>query len=185
MGIYAPYCTSSHVSFEIVAPSEAQMRERIERTMLQYPWLVVEDGGDVGGYVYASQHRERAAYRWSVDVAVYIAAAHRRRGLGRALYTSLLEILREQGYFQAHAGITLPNAGSEGLHRAMGFEPVAVYPQSGYKLGRWLDVAWWRLQLQGASDEPAEPRPFSSIFDGPAVAAVLAKGEGSLRAGET
>src|SRR3990170_2213559 len=87
--IYAPFCESSHVSFEIVAPSEQQMRDRIARIGAQFPWLIGEIEGDVAGYVYATQHRERAAYRWAVDVAVYVAAEWRRQGLGRALYHSL------------------------------------------------------------------------------------------------
>jgi phosphinothricin acetyltransferase len=171
--IYAPYCTTSHVSFEIVAPSKQQMRERIERIMPQFPWLVGEIDGKVAGYVYASQHRERAAYRWAVDVAVYISKAHHRQGLGRALYASLFDILREQGYCQAYAGITLPNPGSEGLHASVGFRPVAVFPHVGYKLGRWLDVGWWRLQLLPEIDDPAEPRSFQEIRGKPAVAAAL------------
>jgi phosphinothricin acetyltransferase len=174
LAIYVPYCISSHVSFEVVAPSQHQMRERIERITPRFPWLVGEIDGTVSGYVYASQHRERAAYRWAVDVAVYIAAASHRRGLGRALYTSLFAILREQGFFQAYAGITLPNPGSEGLHRAVGFQPVAVFPHVGYKLGRWLDVGWWRLQLMPEIDDPAEPVPFSQIRGCPAVASAMA-----------
>jgi phosphinothricin acetyltransferase len=181
LAIYAPYCISSHVSFELVAPSEQQMRDRIERTTAIYPWLVGEIDGKVGGYVYASQHRERAAYRWAVDVAVYIAAEHHRRGLGRALYTSLFAILREQGYYQAYAGITLPNAGSNGLHEAVGFRKIAVFPHVGYKLGRWLDVGWWRLQLMAETAEPAEPRPFSEIRSGSAVVAALTEGTTAIR----
>jgi phosphinothricin acetyltransferase len=174
--IYAPYCTSSCVSFEIVAPSEAQMRDRIERVLPDYPWLVGELDGKVCGYVYACQHRERAAYRWCVDVAVYVAQTNHRRGVGRGLYTSLLAILRELGYFHAYAGITLPNAGSVGLHEAVGFRPVAVFPHVGYKLGRWIDVGWWRFQLQPEIDNPPDPRRFSDKCDELAIAAALAAG---------
>jgi phosphinothricin acetyltransferase len=173
LAIYAPYCTSTHVSFEIVAPTEPQMRERIERVTPHFPWLIGEIEGQVAGYVYASQHRERAAYRWAADVAVYIAEGHQRRGLGRALYSSLFAILREQGYFQAYAGITLPNEGSQALHEAVGFQPIAVFPHVGYKLGRWLDVGWWRLQLQPEIDTPADPLRFSTIRGGAGVAAAL------------
>jgi phosphinothricin acetyltransferase len=183
--IYAPYCTSSYVSFELVAPSEQQMRERIDRIAHQFPWLVGEIDGKVAGYVYASQHRERAAYRWAVDVAVYIAATNHRRGLGRALYTSLFAILRQQGYFQAYAGITLPNAGSVGLHEALGFRPVAVFPHVGFKLGRWLDVGWWRLQLLPEVDQPADPVSFGSIRGESAVTAALAEGMRSFESDKT
>jgi phosphinothricin acetyltransferase len=137
----------------------------------------------VAGYVYASQHRERAAYRWAADAAVYIADAHQRRGLGRALYTSLFAVLREHGYFQAYAGLTLPNPGSVGLHEAVGFQPVAVFPHVGYKLGRWLDVGWWRLQLRPEIKEPADPTPFSKIRADSSIAAVLAAGTPNISFG--
>jgi phosphinothricin acetyltransferase len=159
--IYAPYCESSSVSFEVVAPSVEQIRERICRILPDYPWLVSEIGGQVAGYVYASQHRERAAYRWVVEVAVYVSPLHQRRGLGRALYSALVAILRRQGFFKALAGITLPNPGSVGLHEAMGFRPLAVYRGVGFKDGRWLDVGWWQLDLQPENDNPPQPRLFA------------------------
>jgi phosphinothricin acetyltransferase len=176
LAIYAPYCTTTPVSFEMVAPSERDMRARIERILPKYPWLVVESGGDIAGYVYASQHRERAGYRWAADVAVYIAAAHQRAGLGRALYTSLFAILRHQNYFKAIAGITLPNAGSVGLHEALGFRPVGVFPKIGYKLGSWLDVGWWQLDLAPEPPHPPEPLDFSIIRDSEAIKLAFADG---------
>src|SRR5438046_2283986 len=103
LAIYAPYCESTCVSFEVVAPTVDEMRERIRNITAGYPWLVGEIDGQIAGYVYASRHRERAAYRWAVDVAVYIAAAQQRRGLGRNLYDTLFSILREQGFFKAVA----------------------------------------------------------------------------------
>src|SRR5262245_21335161 len=121
LAIYAPYCESTFVSFEVVAPTESQMRERIARITAEYPWIVGENEGEVAGYAYGSRHRERAAYRWTVDVAVYVSQAHHRRNVGRALYAALLRMLREQGYVKAYAGITLPNAASVGLHEAVGF----------------------------------------------------------------
>jgi phosphinothricin acetyltransferase len=101
--------------------------------------------------------------------------------LGRALYSCLFTILREQGFFQAYAGITLPNPGSVGLHEAVGFRPIAVFPQVGYKMGRWLDVGWWQLQLQAASGEPTDPLSFGTIRDSAAVAEALEKGIRSFR----
>src|SRR5687767_1173866 len=115
LAIYAPYCEASTVSFEVVAPTIEQMADRIEKVLARYPWLICELDGRAAGYVYASQHRERAAYRWAVDVAVYVADTCRRRGVGQALYSTLFSMLRAQGYFKALAGITLPNPASVGL----------------------------------------------------------------------
>jgi phosphinothricin acetyltransferase len=176
LAIYGPYCDSTTVSFETAAPTIAQMSQRIERVTLQYPWLVGESAGEIAGYVYASQHRERAAYRWMVDVAVYIAPLHRQRNLGKALYSALFEILRAQGYFKAFAGITLPNAASVRLHESIGFKPIAVYKGVGYKQGRWLDVGWWQLDLQPEIVNPPEPRTFIEI-PGSATTAMMRDAE--------
>jgi L-amino acid N-acyltransferase YncA len=176
LAIYAPFCDSTFVSFEIAAPTEAQMRERIQLIQPDYPWLVCEIDSQVAGYAYASRHRERAAYRWSVDVAVYVAEQNRGRNVGRALYTTLFEILRRQGYFKAYAGISLPNSASVGLHEAMGFRQVAVFRGEGFKLGAWRDVGWWELDLQPRVDEPAEPRPMRLVCNEPGIAAVLESG---------
>jgi L-amino acid N-acyltransferase YncA len=145
--IYAPYCEGSAVSFEEVAPSNDEMAQRIAKVGAERPWLVLEVDGVVVGYAYASAHNERAAYRWSVSTAVYVSASHHRRGVGRALYETLFELLRHLGYYQVTAGITLPNPASVALHEAVGFKLVGVYRDIGYKLGCWHDVAWYQTAL--------------------------------------
>jgi L-amino acid N-acyltransferase YncA len=162
--IYAPFVTETVVSFEERAPSAEEFAGRIERGSRTHPWLVLEDAGRAVGYAYASAHHERAAYRWAADVAIYVDAAHRRRGAGRRLYTALLGLLRVQGLRVACAGITLPNDGSVALHRALGFEHVGTYRAIGWKAGAWHDVAWWQLRLSDDDDDdggapPAEPGP--------------------------
>jgi phosphinothricin acetyltransferase len=176
LAIYAPYCEASTVTFETVAPTRAEMAERIARVTSAYPWIVAEADGRLTGYVYASRFRERAAYRWTAEVAVYIALDEQRRGLGRALYTSLFSILRIQAYSKAIAGITLPNAASVRLHESVGFQKVGVFPSIGYKEGAWLDVGWWQLTLQPATSDPPEPRPFPNVENDAAVIAALDEG---------
>jgi L-amino acid N-acyltransferase YncA len=161
--IYAPYCDAKAVSFEVVAPTPDEMAKRISTTTMQWPWLVLEQDGAVAGYAYASRHRDRAAYQWAVDTAVYVGEGHRGRGMGRALYTALFELLRLQGYFKACGGITLPNPASVGLHEAVGFKLVGVYRGIGYKLGSWHDVAWYELVLQPERGNPPPPKPISEV----------------------
>lgn len=156
--VYAPYVTGSVVSFEAEPPDAAEVARRMAARP-RLPWLVAERDGVVVGYAYASAHRARAAYRWAVDVSVYLVAAERGRGTGRALYAALLPLLRDLGHTTAHAGITLPNNASVALHEAFGFTPVGVFPAVGHKDGRWHDVGWWRLALvDPPPDEPVEPR---------------------------
>ncbi len=150
--IYAPYVEETAISFEETPPSAQEMGERIDAA---HAWLVAEEGdGTIAGYAYGSPHKERAAYRWTADVAIYLAAAHHRRGVGRSLYEELFARLREQGLRMLCAGVTLPNPASEGLHLSLGFEQVGTYRHVGYKLGAWHDVRWYQLDLHPGHDGP-------------------------------
>jgi L-amino acid N-acyltransferase YncA len=161
--LYAPHVVDGIISFELAPPSAAEMRQRIVSTLRQTPWLVAESEGELSGYAYASKHRERAAYQWSLDASVYVAPAHQGRGIGRALYTSLFELVRLQGYYAVHAGISLPNAASVGLHEALGFVSVGVFRAVGHKLGGWHDVGWWQLELAPRQGVPDPPRSLPSL----------------------
>lgn len=177
--IYAPYC-STPISFETEPPTIEEMQGRLTKVLNRYPWLLCEDGGEVLGYAYATQHRERAAYRWSVDTTVYVRQGRQRRGVGRALYTSLLALLPLQGYVNAYAGVTLPNAASVGLHEAMGFQPVGVYRQVGFKCGAWHDVAWYQRALQPRPPEPPPPVRWEDVRHTPAWEEALRAGLAAL-----
>ncbi len=155
--IYAPNVTEGVASFEMIPPDAAEMARRMAASADRYPWLVCERQDGVTGYVYASTHNVRDAYQWSANVTVYIDERCRRQNIGRALYTALLALLKLQGFYNAIAGITLPNAGSVGLHEGMGFRLVGVYRNVGHKLGRWHDVGWWSLALREALGAPPEP----------------------------
>jgi len=161
--IYAPLVEASVVSFEERAPSPAELAARIAAIQATHPWLVAEDDGRVVGYAYGCPHRSRAAYRWAADVSVYVAAEHRGKGFGRALYEALLGRLRDQRFQVACAGITLPNEASVALHEGLGFAAVGVYRRIGWKAGAWSDVGWWQLELAPAGDRaPPEPLPPTS-----------------------
>ncbi|MEY2516857.1 MAG: hypothetical protein QOJ89_4215 [bacterium] len=154
--LYAPHVAGSATSFEEIAPDADRVRALIASTLERYPWIVLDDGGDVLGYAYASSHRSRAAYRWTAEVSIYVDPAHQGAGAGRRLYEALLALLRRQNLRIALAGITVPNDASIGLHRALGFEEVGVYRDIGWKAGAWRDVAWWQLRLapDGAGGGP-------------------------------
>lgn len=172
--IYAPIVRETAISFESDPPDAAEMGRRVAATGDDWPWLVGESQGRLLGYAYACRHRERAAYRWACETSVYVAADARGRGLARALYRTLLELLERQGYRRAWAVITLPNPASLALHRALGFEPAGRYADAGCKFGRWHDVAWLGRALAPAEPDPADPRPLAAL-GAEAVQSILAK----------
>jgi phosphinothricin acetyltransferase len=178
--IYGPFVESTPISFEIEPPDELEIQKRIEGILPAHPWLVCEQGGRVVGYAYASRHRARAAYDWSVDMSVYVHPDFQRRGIGRGLYVSLVRILRAQGFFNAYAGVTLPNPGSVGLHESIGFQAVGVYRNVGYKQGVWHDVGWWELALQPLVGSPRPPLSVSEVQKDSSWAGMLAAGLASI-----
>ena len=174
--IYAPYCERSAISFEEIAPTADEMATRIARIGADRPWLVLEDNGTIVGYAYAAAHHERASYRWSVSTAIYVDGGHARRGAGRALYSTLFDVLRLLGYYKATAGITLPNAASVGLHESFGFRLVGIYRDIGFKFGGWHDVAWYQMAIQPPSRDPLPPRSIAELHGTPEWNAAAARG---------
>ncbi len=162
--IYAPFCEASVVTFETVPPTAVEMRSRLEATLPARPWLVSEAGTSIAGYAYAAPHRVRAAYQWCAESSVYIHTDHHRRGVGRALYHALFTLLRELGYHNVFAGVTLPNPASVRLHEAFGFEQIGIYRSAGFKQGVWHDVGWWQLALGEYSEEPTPPLAFADLL---------------------
>jgi L-amino acid N-acyltransferase YncA len=155
--IYAPYVVETAITFEEQPPDAPEMSRRIGDTLAGHPFLVAESAGAVIGYAYATSHRARASYRWSADVSVYLDGNHHHCGVGSAMYGVLLPLLAAQGFVMAHAGVTLPNPASVGLHEAVGFKPVGIFRNVGYKLGEWRDVGWWAKQLNNPRPQPDEP----------------------------
>jgi L-amino acid N-acyltransferase YncA len=148
LAIYRPFVETSIVSFETVAPTVEEFSARISKTLAGWQWLVAEDHGRCAGYAYGSSHRERAAYRWSVEVSAYVHPSHQRHGIGRLLYSTLFADLADKGFCNAYAGVTLPNDASVGLHRNVGFEFIGTFGAVGRKFGRWHDVAWFQRRLK-------------------------------------
>jgi phosphinothricin acetyltransferase len=159
--IYAPHVEASPTSFEVEPPTAEEMGARIAGTSATHPWLVAEHEGEAVGFAYACEHRSRPAYRWAVDVSVYVAEDNRGRGLGRKLYEELFGRLRAQRFRVACAGVTLPNEASVALHEGLGFVPVGIYRRIGWKAGAWRDVGWWQLRLGDSTDEATPPEPLA------------------------
>ncbi|WP_224269936.1 arsinothricin resistance N-acetyltransferase ArsN1 family B [Haloprofundus salinisoli] len=178
--IYEPFVRDTAVSFETTPPTGAEMRERIASTLESRPWLVYERGGRVFGYAYAGSHRKRDAYQWSVDSSVYVADEVHRHGVARGLYTALFGILEAQGYVNVYAGTTLPNPASVGFHRAMGFDPVGIYENAGFKRGEWHDVQWFARALCPHPEDPDPPASLADVRDTSPFEEALAAGESKI-----
>ncbi len=147
--IYNPYVSDSIVTFEEDAITVEEMARRLAETEQEHlPWIVYEEGGCVVGYAYASRWKGRCAYRFSVEVSVYLAPEAKGRGLGTQLYEVLLSQLRVRGKHTVIAGIALPNPASVALHEKFGMAPVAHFKQVGFKFGQWIDVGYWQALLQ-------------------------------------
>src|SRR3954468_2584868 len=157
--IYTPYVNDTAVTFEADPPTVEQMAARIATAQARHAWLVLEEAGVVTGYAYAGAFKERAAYRWSCEVSVYLDRDRRGSGRGRALYEALLARLTERGYLMAAAGMTQPNEASGRLHAALGFQPVGTFRAVGWKHGSWRDVTWVQRPLGEPSETPGEDPP--------------------------
>ncbi len=181
-GIYAPYVRETSITFEERVPSESEFRERIDSTQPAYPWFVCELDGAVVGYAYAGPLRKRAAYRWVVETSVYVGESATGQGVGRALYTALLDCLERQGFADAYAVITVPNPRSVDFHDRMGFERAVRFPAMGYKRGEWSDVEWWRRSLGTRAAEPPEPLSVPEVKQRSGWDAAIERAESLLRA---
>jgi phosphinothricin acetyltransferase len=145
--IYNHHVRKTIVTFEEVPVAVEEMAQRILDVSERWPWLVADDGGRVVGFAYAAAWKARSAYRFSVETTVYIAESHQGRGLGRALYSQLIEDLRARKLHSAVGGIALPNPASVALHEKLGFKKIAQFVEIGRKLDRWIDVGYWQLIL--------------------------------------
>lgn len=145
--IYNHYVLETVVTFEEAPVTTAEMRRRIVDVTAKFPWLVFERDGEVLGYAYASLWKERSAYRHSVESTVYLAPRASGKGIGTALYSSLLAELRGRRVHCAIGGIALPNQASVALHEKVGFTKIGHFREVGWKFGAWVDVGYWEIVL--------------------------------------
>ena len=181
--IYYPYVINTPITFESKPPDGNEMSSRMENVLTSYPWLVCVHDDEVMGYAYGSQFRTREAYDWSVETTVYVREAAHGMGIGSAIYTSLLECLRLQGFVSAVGVIALPNHKSVMLHEKLGFREDGILPSAGYKNGTWYDVGLWWKKLHNPPAHPETPLKISDLVqnNGDNLIMALSKGEVKLR----
>jgi len=159
--IYADNVLHGTGTFELDAPDDAEMARRRDDVLAKgLPWLVAEQDGEVLGYAYANHFRPRRAYRFCLEDSIYLHPTAQGRGVGRVLLAELIARCEAAGARQMLAVIgDSANAGSVGVHRALGFVHTGLLKASGWKFGRWLDVVIMQRALgPGAGTEPADDR---------------------------
>ena len=160
--IYEHHVLHGVGTFEEEPPDVAELEARFRAiTGAGLPWLVAERDGEILGYAYGSAYHVRSAYRFTIQDSVYIAEEARGRGLGRLLLQALIDRCTDRGYRQMVALVGgSENAGSIGLHTALGFRTCGVVEAAGLKFGRWLDVVMMQKELgAGRSDIPEGKGP--------------------------
>lgn len=145
--IYNYYVMNTPITFEEIPVSIDEMKKRLSEFSGDLPWYVYEEDGEILGYVYASKWKGRCAYRFSIEITVYVDHESIGKGIGSHLYTEMLKFLKETSIHAVIAGISLPNNKSQNLHEKFGFKKVAHFNEVGFKFGKWIDVGYWELLL--------------------------------------
>lgn len=158
--IYSEYIRNTTVTFEYVVPSEADFAGRIREILEKYPYLVYEEEGKIIGYAYAHQFMVRAASQWGAELSVYLAPQAQKRGMGKAFYQALEELLFLQNVEKLYGCIEASNEASRRLHESMGYEKTALFPRCAFKKGKWLSLLW----LEKTLIEREEPLPFLTVW---------------------
>lgn len=142
LDIYKEYINTT-ITFEYELPAQKEFDERIEKICQKYPYIVAEENGEVVGYAYAHEFKERIAYQWGAELSVYLDKKATYKGIGTKLYNVLTKILKLQGINTVYALITQENETSVKMHEKYGFKHVATIKNVGFKNGKWLSVSWF------------------------------------------
>ncbi|MBN4052143.1 MAG: phosphinothricin acetyltransferase [Bacteroidetes bacterium] len=145
--IYNYYILNSVVTFEETPLTVAEMKDRIQTNSSKFPWVVYEKDGQILGYAYAIEWKQRGAYKFSVESTVYLKQDEMNKGIGTALYAELIKRLTEMDIHAVIGGIALPNEASIALHEKLGFKKVAHFKEVGYKFEKWVDIGYWELMI--------------------------------------
>ena len=161
--VYAPFITDTCISFEYVVPSVEEFAQRIASISAEYPYIVLEEDGEIVGYAYSHRYLERVAYSWDVEVTIYLAPKVQGKGLGVILYDALEKLMALQNIKNLYSCITGDNVHSIEMHRSMGYELIGTFPKAGFKHDRWLDVVWMAKTIGEKENAPLPFVPFAEV----------------------
>ena len=163
--IYGPYVLETAISFEYTVPTREAFTQRFLGVTQRFAWLVWEENGRILGYAYGSLPFSRAAYQWCAEASIYLRPEAKGRGIGKALYSVLWELLRLQGYCKVYAVITTANRDSVAFHEAMGYRHTATMPRCGFKFGTWYGTVWMEKTLNLSDQTENPPTDLPSVVD--------------------
>lgn len=155
--IYGPYVQNTVLNSEYRVPTMDELLERFQLVTKDFPWLVCEINGEVGAYAYASRPFKREGYKWIAELSVYTDSKHQGKRLASALYESILEILKLQGYYNIYACVLSVNEGSVRFHERHGFKTINIFPNMVHKHNQWIDVMWMSKTLRDYDNNPIPP----------------------------
>lgn len=162
LSIYSQYIDTP-ITFEYNIPTEKEFKERIESIIQTYPYLVCEDNNKIIGYCYAHKFMEREAYKWNAELSIYLDKENTSKGIGKRLYSALINILKYQGIKNLYSKVTFPNIQSEKLHNHFGFKNVGILHNVGYKCGKWHDIIIFEKNISSYCDDPTDIIPIKEI----------------------
>jgi len=161
LAIYNQYIEKSTVTFETERLNLQQFTARVDAVTERYPWIVLEEEGEVLGYAYLDSFNPRAAYQWVCDLSIYLDPSSRGKGLGSMLMDAILRLARRDGYLRMTSIITSDNVASRRFHDKYGFRKIAEFPNIGYKNHMWLGVAYYIKDL--TEELPEHPEPVRNL----------------------
>ena len=159
--IYSQYIHTA-ITFEYTLPSVKEFSQRVGSTLKEYPYPVCVESGKICGYACAHRIQAREAYQWGAELSIYLDAAVTSRGIGKKLYSLLIDLLKRQGVRTVYGCVATPNPRSEKLHERLGFRTIGVFRRAGFKAGSWHDVTWFEKSI-ARYDVPAALIPFPKI----------------------
>lgn len=161
--IYTPYVLGTVVSFETSPPGEREFAARMAERQDKFPWLVCMQEDRLVGYAYAGRMGTRPGYDWSAETSIYLWENARGSGVGGQLYSTLISLLKAQGYRSLYALVATPNPESEAFHTKMGFEKEGLLRQVGFKFGQVVGVAYYAKNLLPFQPGMAKPALLSEL----------------------
>lgn len=165
LAVYGPYVRDTAISFEYTVPTTEEFTLRFRKITGQFPWLVWEEDGQLLGYAYGSLPFQRAAFQWCAEVSIYLHPSAFGRGIGKALYRVLEQLLALQGYQKVYAVVTTANRASVDFHEAVGYRITAALPECGFKHGAWHGILWLEKLLSSVEMPTSAPVSIKSVVD--------------------